>query len=151
MCSVATARAGNVIGGGDYSKDRLIPDIIRGIKLKKKIIIRNPKSIRPWQHVLDPVSGYIILAEKLYKNKFNKIHSWNFGPDLSNCKTVKYIANKLALSSNSSIKILNEKTKLFKKETVLLRLNNKKAKKLLNWYPKWSLNHSIEKNSGMEL
>ncbi len=145
MCSVATARAGNVIGGGDYSKDRLIPDIIRGIKLKKKIIIRNPKSIRPWQHVLDPVSGYIILAEKLYKNKFNKIHSWNFGPDLSNCKTVKYIANKLALSSNSSIKILNEKTKLFKKETVLLRLNNKKAKKLLNWYPKWSLNHSIEK------
>ena len=143
--SIATARAGNVIGGGDYSKDRLIPDIIKSVKLKRKILIRNPKSIRPWQHVLDPISGYINLAEKLYKNRFSQTHSWNFGPNVQNCKTVKYIANKIAYKTNSKIKIIKEKTNLFKKETVLLRLDNKKAKKMLKWYPKWSLDYSIQK------
>ena len=154
--SIATARAGNVIGGGDYSKDRLIPDIIKSVKLKRKILIRNPKSIRPWQHVLDPISGYINLAEKLYKNRFSQTHSWNFGPNVQNCKTVKYIANKIAYKTNSKIKIIKEKTNLFKKETVLLRLDNKKAKKMLKWYPKWSLDYSIQtildwnfKNPGM--
>ena len=153
--SIATARAGNVIGGGDYSKDRLIPDIIKSVKLKRKILIRNPKSIRPWQHVLDPISGYINLAEKLYKNRFSQTHSWNFGPNVQNCKTVKYIANKIAYKTNSKIKIIKEKTNLFK-ETVLLRLDNRKAKKMLKWYPKWSLDYSIQtildwnfKNPGM--
>ena len=143
--TIATARAGNVIGGGDYSKDRLIPDIIKSIKLKKKILIRNPKSIRPWQHVLDPVSGYIKLAEKLFKKKFSQTHSWNFGPDIQNCKTVKYIANQIAFKTKSKIKIINEKTDFYKKETGLLRLDNKKAKKMLKWYPKWSLDYSIQK------
>ena len=142
--SIATARAGNVIGGGDYSKDRLIPDIIKSVKLKRKILIRNPKSIRPWKHVLDPISGYINLAEKLYKNRFSQTHSWNFGPNVQNCKTVKYIANKIAYKTNSKIKIIKEKTNLFK-ETVLLRLDNRKAKKMLKWYPKWSLDYSIQK------
>ncbi len=143
--TIATARAGNVIGGGDYSKDRLIPDIIKFVKLKRKILIRNPKSTRPWQHVLDPISGYINLAEKLFKNKFSRTHSWNFGPDIQNCKTVKYIANRIALKTKSKIKIINEKTDLYKKETGLLRLDNNKAKKMLKWYPKWSLDYSIQK------
>ena len=84
---LATVRAGNVIGGGDYSKDRLIPDIYRFAKKNKKIILRNPNSTRPWQHVLEPLSGYLLLVEKLSKNKMNKLYqSWNFGPNISNCK-----------------------------------------------------------------
>ena len=143
--TVATARAGNVIGGGDYSKDRLIPDIIRSVQSRKKIFLRNPKHVRPWQHVLDPISGYINLAEKLYKKISNENLNWNFGPDLSNCKPVDYIARKFSSATKSKIKIINEKARLYKKETTLLRLDNRKVKKLLNWYPKWSLDYSIKK------
>jgi len=143
--TIATARAGNVIGGGDYSKDRLIPDIIRSVQSRNKILLRNPKHVRPWQHVLDPVTGYINLAEKLYK-KINKDNlNWNFGPDLPNCKPVDYIARKFSLATKSKIIVIKEKEKLYKKETTLLRLDNRKVKKLLNWYPKWSLDYSIKK------
>ena len=143
---LATARAGNVIGGGDYSEDRLIPDIIRSVDKNKKIIVRNPNSIRPWQHVLEPLSGYIILAEKLFNKKMkNDNQSWNFGPDLKNCKTVSYIAKKFSNSYKVKIKIKKDNKKNLKKETGLLRLNNNKAKKTLNWHPKWSLDESIKK------
>ena len=144
--TVATARAGNVIGGGDYSKDRLIPDIVNSVLKKKKIFIRNPKSIRPWQHVLEPISGYLILAEKLYQNTLNiKNQSWNFGPNLQNCKTVEHIAKSFSKSTGIKIKIIKEKSQLFKKETNLLRLNNSKAKNILKWHPKWNLEESIKK------
>ena len=86
---ISTARAGNVIGGGDYSKYRLLPDIISAINNKNKIKIRNPQNIRPWQHVLDPLMGYLILAKKQYIDKIdNKDHAWNFGPNNSNFKKV---------------------------------------------------------------
>ena len=89
---VSTARAGNVIGGGDFAKDRLVPDIIRSINNKKKITIRNPNFIRPWQHVLDPLMGYLSLAKKQYENKLsNQFSSWNFGPNKKNFKTVMEI------------------------------------------------------------
>ena len=143
---LATARAGNVIGGGDYSEDRLIPDIIKSVDKNKKIIVRNPNSIRPWQHVLEPLSGYLILAEKLFNKKMkNDNQSWNFGPDLKNCKTVSYIAKKFSNSYKVKIKIKKDNKKNLKKETGLLRLNNNKAKKTLNWHPKWSLDVSINK------
>ncbi len=143
---LSTARAGNVIGGGDYSEDRLIPDIVKSVEKNRNIIIRNPSSVRPWQHVLEPLSGYLNLAEKLFNKKLNTTNqSWNFGPDLKNCKTVFYIAKKFSNAYKAKIKIKKENKRNLKKETGLLRLNNNKAKKLLNWRPKWSLDKSIEK------
>ena len=126
---LATVRAGNVIGGGDYSEDRLIPDIYRSAKKAKQIILRNPKSVRPWQHVLEPLSGYLILAEKLYKNKIkNQSQNWNFGPNLSSCKTVKYVAEKFAEALGLKLKTIKLRSKSFSSETDLLRLSNYKAK-----------------------
>ena len=143
---LATVRAGNVIGGGDYSEDRLIPDIYRFAKKNKKIILRNPNSTRPWQHVLEPLSGYLLLAEKLYKNKLNNVvQNWNFGPNISNCKSVKYIANYFSKSLRLKIGVAKNNLKDFKPETSYLRLSNYKSKKLLKWYPKWSLNKSLSK------
>ena len=143
---LATVRAGNVIGGGDYSEDRLIPDIYRFAKKNKKIILRNPGSIRPWQHVLEPLSGYLLLAEKLYNNKLNNvIQNWNFGPNISNCKSVKYIANYFAKSLNLKIRIAKSNKRDFKPETSYLRLSNYKSKKILKWNPKWSLEKSLRK------
>ena len=143
---LATVRAGNVIGGGDYSKDRLIPDIFKALKKSKKIFIRNPDSTRPWQHVLEPLTGYLILAEKLYNNKIKNLNqNWNFGPNVINCKSVKYVTKKFADQLNLKVNYLKIKNKNIKKETRLLRLGNNKAKKFLNWYPKWNLDESIKK------
>ena len=143
---LATVRAGNVIGGGDYSEDRLIPDIYLSAKKTKQIILRNPKSVRPWQHVLEPLSGYLILAEKLYKNKLkNQDQNWNFGPNISSCKPVKYVAEKFARALGLKLKTIKLRSKSFSSETDLLRLSNYKAKKFLNWHPKWKLNKSIDK------
>ena len=145
---VATVRAGNVIGGGDYSKDRLIPDIFFSVKKKKKVTIRNPHHTRPWQYVLEPLSGYIRLAQELFLNKkkvLQEEQNWNFGPDVSNCRSVKYIVKYLSkqipLKSKNLKKIINKSNH----ETNFLRLNNKKTKKFLQWFPKWNLNISLDK------
>ena len=143
---LATVRAGNVIGGGDYSEDRLIPDIYASARKTKKIILRNSQSVRPWQHVLEPLSGYLILAEKLYNGQLKgQIQNWNFGPNLSSCKPVRYIAEMFAKSLGLKIKAIKSKNKIFKSETTLLRLSNFKSKKYLKWYPKCELNKSINK------
>lgn len=142
---IATVRAGNVIGGGDFSKDRLIPDIFSSLRNKKKVIIRNPRSTRPWQHVLEPLTGYIMLAEKLTKNDkkvLSQMQNWNFGPNLNNCKTVKYITDFISKKINIEFKILNKKNNN-KLETNFLRLNNTKSKKFLNWSPKWNLEKTL--------
>ena len=143
---LATVRAGNVIGGGDYSDDRLIPDIFSFAKKTKKIILRNPQSTRPWQHVLEPLSGYLLLAEKLYNNKIKNVkQNWNFGPNLASCKPVKYVANYFAKSLKLKIKITKTKSGTFKPETNFLRLSNYKSKKFLNWRPKWNLKKTMNK------
>ncbi len=143
---LATARAGNVIGGGDYSEDRLIPDILKYSKKNKKVVIRNPNSVRPWQHVLEPLSGYLLLAENLYKNKIAKIEpNWNFGPDISSCKNVNYIANYFAKKMNFKIIKKKDKKNINRSETHLLRLSNAKSKKYLKWFPKWNLKQSLNK------
>jgi CDP-glucose 4,6-dehydratase len=142
---VATVRAGNVIGGGDYSKDRLVPDIYDFHKKNKKIIIRSPNAVRPWQHVLEPLSGYLCLAQEIHKNKIKKqTQNWNFGPDLSSCKTVKFVTSYLAKTLNLKIIYKNNK-KSGKLETNVLRLSNKKSKKFINWYPRWNLTQSLDK------
>ena len=140
---ISTVRAGNVIGGGDFSKNRLIPDIISAINNKKKINIRNPNNIRPWQHVLDPLTGYLILAEKQFTNKIkNEGHSWNFGPSKNSFKRVIDIINYIKKFQNFKYNL--KKNNQFE-ETNVLKLNSVKAKNKLNWATKWSLTESITK------
>ena len=107
--------------------------------------MRNPNSVRPWQHVLEPLSGYLLLAEKLFNNQStSQIQNWNFAPNLSSCKSVKYVASRFAKSLKLKIKFFDKK-KWSSAETDFLRLSNFKARKYLNWKPKWHLNKSIEK------
>ena len=141
---VSTVRAGNVIGGGDFSKNRLVPDIINSINNKNKLKIRNPNHIRPWQHVLDPLIGYLILAKKQYKNNINndREHAWNFGPNKDSFKkvidVVKYIQQ---IENFNYIFIKNKKFH----ETNTLKLNSDKAKKKLNWSCQWNLLETLKK------
>ena len=149
---ISTVRAGNVLGGGDFSKNRLVPDIIKSINNNTKVVIRNSNHVRPWQHVLDPLLGYLILAEKQYKNQIKDFeHSWNFGPGKGNFKkvidVVKYIKKKEGL--NYILKNTGHH-----KETNILKLNSLKARKKLKWFCKWSLietlNKTIEWNNLVE-
>jgi CDP-glucose 4,6-dehydratase len=144
---IATVRAGNVIGGGDYSLDRLVPDIYKSIKKEKKIILRNPQAVRPWQHVLEPLSGYLMLAQNIREKKIKKeVQNWNFAPNISSCKSVLYLSKYFSKKLKLNIVINKEKSKkLFKPETSILRLSNYKSKKFLNWHPKWSINKSLDK------
>ena len=139
----ATVRAGNVIGGGDVSKYRIFTDIINSILYKKNLIIRNPKAVRPWQHVLEPISGYINLAEKLYTQKNNFFcGAYNFGPNSSSIKTVIDVVKRVKKIKNISFKTKKKnKTKLY--ESKFLALNIKKSLKKLNWKPKLSLDENI--------
>ena len=144
--SIATVRAGNVIGGGDYSEDRLIPDIYRFAKKGKKIILRNPLAVRPWQHVLEPLSGYLLLTENIHNKKIKNLkQNWNFGPNISSCKSVKYVSNFLAKDLKLKIVIEDIKKNKFKPETSILRLSNYKSKKFINWHPKWTLDKALNK------
>ena len=143
---VSTARSGNVIGGGDYSKNRLMPDIIESINKNKKLIIRNPNYIRPWQHVIDPIIGYMKLAESQFKSKkLNNYKSWNFGPNKNSFIKVIKIVNYIRKNNKFKITI-NRKQKFF--ETKILKLNSNRAKKYLKWHPVWNLDKSI--NSVLE-
>ena len=137
----ATARAGNVIGGGDWSKDRLIPDCIKSIIKKNKLMIRNPNSTRPWQHVLEPISGYLLLAKLLYERKKQYSGNWNFGPSARETMEVKKVTKLLFNYLGIDKKIF--KTKGNFKETILLKLNSEKAVKLLKWRNKWNMKKSI--------
>ena len=133
---VASCRAGNVIGGGDWAKDRLIPDVIRSLYEKKNLIIRNPKSTRPWQHVLDPLSGYLLVGEKLLNKEVKFSSSWNFGPnselDIPVEKMLKYVKS---FWDNISYSI--EECDKNKHEARLLRLDCSKANSFLEWHPVW--------------
>jgi CDP-glucose 4,6-dehydratase len=141
---IATARAGNVIGGGDWATDRLIPDIIRSILKKEKVLIRNPKAVRPWQHVLEPLTGYLMLAEKLYKNGAKYSDGWNFGPDRSDAKPVEWIVDKLCSKWGQDALYVIDKAK-HPHETGYLYLDSTKARAKLGWSPRWSLNTALEK------
>ena len=142
----ASVRAGNVIGGGDWSADRLIPDCIRAIQKKRTIILRNPNSTRPWQHVLDPLFGYILLAFHLFNDKKKFSGSWNFGPQYNKIFDVKKVTNILCQEFNYNKKIIykkeNKKEKI--KEAKLLSLNCDKAIQLMNWSPLLDSQKSIK-------
>jgi len=130
---IATARAGNVIGGGDWSPNRLIPDCVRSWSKKKKVLIRSPNSTRPWQHVLEAIYGYIILAINLNKNKNLHGQAFNFGPaNNQNYKVISVIKLMKGYWHNVSWKLYKNNNKTFK-ESSLLKLNSQKAKKKLKW------------------
>lgn len=138
ICSV---RAGNVIGGGDWSKDRLIPDIIKSIKSKKILKIRYPHAIRPWQHVLDCIYGYLLLGEKLLKHETGYSGAWNFGPNRSEGLKVIDILTIIKEQWNSFDWEIEKKIQPY--ESNLLLLNNTKAKTFLKWNPIWRKKISI--------
>lgn len=140
--SLASARAGNVIGGGDWAEDRLIPDILKAFENSEPVIIRNPLATRPWQHVLEPLSGYLILAENLYKKGDDFAEGWNFGPNDEDCKPVNWILNKMVNNwgGNASWK-LDENNNPH--EAGYLKLDCSKAVKMLNWKPNWNLETTL--------
>ncbi len=142
--AMATARAGNVIGGGDWALDRLIPDILRALQDKQPVLIRNPHAIRPWQHVLEPLSGYLLLAEKLYEQGQAFAEGWNFGPRNEDVRPVQWIVEELcqAWGQGASWQLDNS---THPHEANYLKLDISKARTRLTWQPRWSLEIALEK------
>lgn len=141
--ALASARAGNVIGGGDWAEDRLIPDFLRAIQTNQTLSIRSPNAIRPWQHVLEPLSGYITLAEKLFTVGDKFASAWNFGPNEDDAKPVSWIVDKL-VSANQGV-TWNVDQNPQPHEANYLKLDSSKAKSLLQWQPKWRLTQALDK------
>ena len=141
--ALAAARAGNVIGGGDWAADRLIPDCIRALAKKKKIIVRNPGSIRPWQFVLEPLSGYLMLAERLYTDGNPFATAWNFGPDDRDEQPVGRIVDDVCRQWGSGAGYSVKRTPGDPHEAGRLTLDCSKAKTLLGWRPRLSLEKAI--------
>lgn len=136
--AVASGRAGNVIGGGDWATDRLIPDILRAIEAEQCVNIRNPNAIRPWQHVLEPLSGYLSLAEHLFNYGANYGEGWNFGPADEDAKPVQWIVEQLTMQWGSGASWQID-TQQQPHEANYLKLDCSKAKARLGWHPRWKL------------
>jgi CDP-glucose 4,6-dehydratase len=141
---VATARAGNVIGGGDASEDRLLVDIIASINSAKPLTLRYPQSVRPWQHVLEPLSGYITLAEKLHQNPAQYSGAWNFGPSQQDARTVRWIAEQTLTLSGSEVGVYEFNANDYP-EAHILRLDCTKSQTILNWTPRWNIERALSK------
>ena len=139
---LASVRAGNVIGGGDWGKDRIIPDCIRYLKEDKPIVLRNPQAVRPWQHVLDPLCGYLILAHRLSVDPKKYSGSYNFGPGTNSIKTVRQLAEE-AIFNFGRGKIKIKKNSGNSHESNLLYLNCRKAKQALDWKPQFNFSKAI--------
>lgn len=140
--SIVSVRAGNVIGGGDFNKNRIIPDYFKALSQKKTLIIRNPKSVRPWQYILDVINGYLLVAERTFKNKGIFFDSWNFGP---NEKKLIDVNNLIKMINRDKIKIIMKKNSS-KIETRTLVLNSSRARKELNWKPKFTIEELISES-----
>jgi CDP-glucose 4,6-dehydratase len=145
-CLIATARAGNVIGGGDWSEDRLLPDVFRSLIFGENLLIRNPNSVRPWQHTLEPLNGYMLLAEKLFLGNKDFANAWNFGPEDEDAQPVGFILDEIK-------QIWDEKVNWqiadgeHPHETNLLKLDSSKSKNELGWKPKLSLPEALKLTS----
>lgn len=138
----ATTRAGNVIGGGDWALDRIIPDCIRAVQRGDPIRLRNPQATRPWQHVLEPLSGYLLLAARLREQPEKYAGSWNFGPSISEVRTVEEVASSIIhYLGRGHIEIANSQQ--HPHEARLLQLNCDKAYQLLGWKPRWSVDKTL--------
>ncbi len=139
---LASARSGNVIGGGDWADNRLLPDLVRTHLSNKNLCIRSPSSIRPWQHVLEPISGYIMLAQRLYTNGEKFAGSWNFGPQKDDCISVSSLLKRISQQSKWSVNWRLGKYKDFK-EMYKLKLNSSKSKSKLGWEQTWGLDKAL--------
>ena len=142
--SVATARAGNVIGGGDWAADRLIPDCLRALLAGEQIVIRNPRATRPWQHVLEPLSGYLLLAEKLHIDGSPYAEAWNFGPLDDDARPVEWVVRRLCAmwGASDGYRIDAEQNP---HEAHYLKLDISKARTQLGWQPSWDLEQALTK------
>ncbi len=141
--AIASARAGNVIGGGDWSEDRLIPDAIKSFSANKPLVIRNPLAIRPWQHVLEPLSGYLVLAQGLYKEGPRFDGAWNFGPKDEDARSVSEVIDLLIQKWQSPAGWIQDASEQ-PHEANSLRLDCTKARDYLGWLPKWGLEKAIQ-------
>ncbi|WP_198962727.1 CDP-glucose 4,6-dehydratase [Mangrovitalea sediminis] len=141
--ALASARAGNVIGGGDWAEDRLIPDVLRAFEKKQPVVIRNPLATRPWQHVLEPLSGYLKLAEKLYNEGAAYAEGWNFGPRDEDVQPVEWILSHMVQHWGEGASWQLD-TNPQPHEAQLLKLDISKAAAKLKWHPRWSLAQSLD-------
>jgi len=143
----ATARAGNVIGGGDWATDRIVPDCVRALQGGQPIILRSPHATRPWQHVLEPISGYLKLAASLYEQGHAFDGSWNFGPQVGDVRTVLDVANAITAQFNDARVVVDEPLNK-PHEAGLLQLNSDKARQLLRWDTRWNFDQTMAATSG---
>lgn len=141
--SLASVRAGNVIGGGDWAKDRIIPDCIRALEAGKVIDIRSPKAVRPWEHVLEPLSGYMLLAKLMWDNPTEYCEGWNFGPEAEGVSTVWEVASEV-IKNYGSGELKDSSDSNAVHEAKLLMLNINKAKSRLGWYPRMNMQQCVE-------
>jgi CDP-glucose 4,6-dehydratase len=140
--ALATVRAGNVIGGGDWALDRLIPDTINAFEHNQAARIRNPNAIRPWQHVLEPLRGYLVLAEKLFCEGVSYAEAWNYGPDDEDCRPVGWIVDLLAKEWGDGAR-WEKDLQPQPHEANFLKLDSSKAKARLGWHPRWDLSRAL--------
>ena len=141
--SLASVRAGNVIGGGDWAKDRIIPDCIRSLEEGRVIDIRSPKAVRPWEHVLEPLSGYMLLAQLMWDNPTEYCEGWNFGPEAEGVSTVRQVASEV-IKNYGSGELKDSSDPNAVHEANLLMLNINKAKSRLGWYPRMNMQQCME-------
>ncbi|MDE2029888.1 MAG: CDP-glucose 4,6-dehydratase, partial [Alphaproteobacteria bacterium] len=147
--TVKTARAGNVIGGGDWSACRLVPDMVRAIASKQDIGIRRPDAVRPWQHVLEPLSGYLALAKRTYEVSASvPFDSFNFGPKMESCRPVGEIAEKFLAAWGEGYRLPppGEKT-VQPREALLLHLDATRARDVLDWWPRWGIDRALKETA----
>lgn len=142
--SLSSVRAGNVIGGGDWAEDRLIPDCIKALLKNKPIMVRYPDAVRPWQHVLEPLFGYLLLAQRLYQNGPTFSGGWNFGPDDRDAKPVRWLVERMTeMWGNNAGWEIDKNDNPY--EAHYLKLDCSKAKSKLGWYPRWNLELALDK------
>ncbi len=143
--AVASARAGNVIGGGDWAGDRLVPDFIRAIVAGEQVIIRSPNAIRPWQHVLEPLSGYLTLAEKLYTDGIEYAGAWNFGPSDNDAESVEWIISQLVTNWGGDARFKVDSGAANLHEANFLKLDCSKGRVKLGWRALWNATEAIRR------
>jgi len=142
----ASVRAGNVIGGGDWASDRIVPDCIKALQSGQPIMVRNPVSTRPWQHVLEPLSGYLLLASEIYRNPVKYSGAWNFGPRGESIRTVQDLAERIVGFWGSGAVQTNVQTGA-PHEARLLHLNCDKAYQILGWHPRWDFDRAVDETT----
>jgi CDP-glucose 4,6-dehydratase len=140
---LASARAGNIIGGGDWGSMRLVPEVVNSLRLKNDILLRNPDAIRPWQYVLDAAYGYLLLGQKVYIDRAKYSSAWNFGPPQNSIRTVSYIVTKFRDSWRSDVKVKTKVKKVHLHEENMLILDSSKSRKKLGWKTYTDLDKSI--------